>query len=333
MKIAIIHDTVSDADSPDARDVLIQTASVQEALESLGHEVKEMSCGFNLDELRRNLQDFKTELAFNLVESIEGQGRLIHLVPFCLDAWGIPHTGATAEAMLTTSNKVMAKKCMKAAGLPTAPWIGPYPERIRPADRDTKNKSLWIIKSVWEHASLGVHEKGLVNVNTEELWPLLKTHAKELKGDCFAEKFIDGREFNLSVLGGPNGPEVLPAAEIIFEGFAPGKPKIVCYKAKWIEDSFEYQNTPREFAFNPEDAPLIQTMSDLARRCWEEFALAGYARVDFRVDKSGRPQILEINANPCISPDGGFAAAVKMAGLTYAQGIDRIIHDVKGGLL
>ncbi len=333
MKIAIIHDIVGDVDSLDAKDVLYQASSVKEALEVLGHEVTQISCGFDLEKLRGQLRESKTEMVFNLVESMEGQGRLIHLVPFCLDAWKIPYTGNTAEAMMITSNKVMAKRCMEAAGLPTAPWVGPYPEKIRRNAVNENKATLWIIKSVWEHASIGVHQKGLVTATENKLWPLLKEHAQFLNGDCFAEKFIDGREFNLSVLGGPNGPEVLPAAEILFEGFAPEKPKIVCYNAKWVEDSFEYQNTPREFELSKKDAPLVKTLINLAKQCWHEFALAGYVRIDLRVDHTGQPWILEINANPCINPDGGFAAAAIQGDITYAEVIERILLDAGGGRL
>jgi hypothetical protein len=65
----------------------------------------------------------------------------------------------------------------------------------------------------------------------------------------FAEQFIDGREFNLSLLAGPNGPDVLPPAEIEFINFATGKPRIVGHDAKWNESTMEYINTPRRFDF------------------------------------------------------------------------------------
>ena len=48
-------------------------------------------------------------------------------------------------------------------------------------------------------------------------------------------------------------------------------------------------------------------------------------RVDFRVTEDGLPLILEINTNPCISPDGGFAAAAEQAGMDYDTVIETIV--------
>ncbi|MGV2335975.1 MAG UNVERIFIED_CONTAM: hypothetical protein LVR18_18280 [Planctomycetaceae bacterium] len=53
----------------------------------------------------------------------------------------------------------------------------------------------------------------------------------------------------------------------------------------------------------------------------------GYARVDFRVDEDGQPWILEINVNPCLSPDAGFAAALAEQKLTLDAAVQRIIED------
>jgi D-alanine-D-alanine ligase len=68
-------------------------------------------------------------------------------------------------------------------------------------------------------------------------------------------------------------------------------------------------------------------LEQMAKKCWQVFGLGGYARIDFRVDADGQPWILEINANPCLSPDAGFAAAVKQSGLTFAEAVGRILSD------
>ena len=90
---------------------------------------------------------------------------------------------------------------------------------------------------------------------------------------------------------------------------------MVGYRAKWQEDSFEYVHTPRSFEFDASDGALLERLRELALDCWNRLDLCGYARVDFRVDDRGRPWILEVNANPCLSPDAGFAAAGERAGL------------------
>ncbi len=149
-----------------------------------------------------------------------------------------------------------------------------------------------------------------------------------LGGACLAEAFIDGRELNLSLLAGVNGPEVLPPAEIRFDAYPPGKVRVVGYRSKWEEGSFEFNHTPRSFEFLETDAPLIAHLKELALKCWRLFNLRGYARVDFRVDREGRPWILEVNANPCLSPDAGFSAATLRAGLALPEVLQRIIGDL-----
>jgi D-alanine-D-alanine ligase len=131
----------------------------------------------------------------------------------------------------------------------------------------------------------------------------------------------------LSILAGPQGPQVLPPAEIIFEGYDADQPRIVGYRAKWDVDSEEFRQTPRSFDFGPDDRPLLAELQALALQCWQLFGLRGYARVDFRVDDHGRPWILEINANPCLSPDAGFAAALARAGIVFSRAVKWIITD------
>jgi D-alanine-D-alanine ligase len=111
--------------------------------------------------------------------------------------------------------------------------------------------------------------------------------------------------------------QVLPPAEIDFVGFPAGRPRIVDYEAKWSGHSFAYLNTPRRFDFPPSDAPLLDRLSALAHEAWSLFGVTGYARVDFRVDAAGEPWLLELNVNPCLTPDAGFVAAAERAGLGY----------------
>jgi D-alanine-D-alanine ligase len=332
MRVAILFNAISEQAKTDELDVLVQLEAVSASLGRLGHESVKVPCDLDVRGIIGALDAFKPHAVFNLVECLDGYGRLIFLVPAVLDATDMGYTGSPAEALFLTSHKVLAKERIRAAGLPTPDWMGPWPgggmapivER-RPRSR---KKASFIVKAVWEHASFGMDDDVVVHQADEaKLMSMMEEWAPRLRGECFAEEFIDGREFNISVLAAADGPRVLPIAEIHFIDYPEGKPKIVSYKAKWEEDSIEYQSTPRGFDFPPEDKGLLKELGRLSRSAWDLFALSGYARVDFRVDSKGRPYILEINANPCISPDSGFIAAAQQGGFDYDAVIRAILED------
>jgi D-alanine-D-alanine ligase len=332
MRVAILFNAVSEQAKTDELDVLVQLDAVHAALGRLGHESVKVPCGFDVRAVAAELDAFKPDAVFNLVECLEGYGRLIFLVPAVLDAIGVGYTGSPAEALFLTSHKVLAKERIRAAGLPTPDWMGPWPNGgmspIVERRARSRRKPSYIVKAVWEHASFGMDDDVVVRQADEaKIRRLMEEWAPRLRGECFAEEFVDGREFNISVLATPDGPRVLPVAEILFLDYPKDKPKIVNYKAKWEEDSVEYRSTPRSFDHSPEDDDLHEELRRLSRVAWDLFALSGYARVDFRVDRKGRPSILEINANPCISPDSGFIAAAQQGGFEYDAVIRVILDD------
>jgi D-alanine-D-alanine ligase len=324
MKVAVIHGEVAADAARDELDVLTQVGYVSRGLAAIGHEPFAVPVSLNLAELARTIANLRPSIAFNLVETLTGKGNLIHVVPAVLDSLRLPHTGAGAEAMMLTSNKVLAKRWLRASGLPTPPWITPLE-----MNENLEIEGTWVVKSVWEHASIGLDEDSVITeANLDTLRAEMQNRRGVLGGACFAEAFIDGREFNLSLLAGYEGPEVLPPAEIRFDAYPEGKVRVVGYRSKWEEGSFEFDNTPRSFEFTATDASLIARLKGLALQCWRSFDLRGYARVDFRVDRGGSPWILEVNANPCLSPDAGFAAATLQAGLSLPDVLRRIISDI-----
>lgn len=319
MKTTIVHQVVPADAAADERDVLVQAAAIRDALASRGHAVSLLPCTTDLGNMLRKLELQKPDCVFNLVETLDGSGRLIHFAPALWETKGIPFTGSSADALYLTTHKLLAKERMLTAGLPTPSWIAGG--RIHGGDGASAD---WIVKSVWEHASIGLGDASILRGLTAA------TVAERIPAGSFAERFIDGREFNLALLAGSTGPEILPPAEIAFVDFPDGKPKIVGYTAKWDEGSFEYAHTQRRFADASADGALLAELARLALRCWDVFALGGWARVDFRVDAQGRPWILEVNANPCLSPDSGFAAALAQAGIAYADAAERIVRDACG---
>jgi D-alanine-D-alanine ligase len=328
MRVVVLYNAVPEDASPSERDVLVQLDAVVQALQRLGHEPLPVPCTLEFAAAASRIRDLCGDVVFNLVESMAGSDWLSFMVTGLLDSLRLPYTGSPTEGMFLTAHKLLAKERLSQAGLPTPAWIAADEEAdplvktaVEPAP------AAWIIKSVSEHASLGLDEESVVGGDLVIVKRGLQQQAERWGGAWFAEEYIDGREFNIAVLAGPQGPETLPPAEIDFSAFPAGKQRVVGYRAKWAEDSFEYENTPRRFDFPPTDGPLLEELQHLSRQCWRLFKLRGYVRVDFRVDAQRRPWILEINTNPCLSPDAGFAAAIERARIGFDRAVQRILDD------
>lgn len=318
--VAVVHGRVAPDAPPDEQDTLLQVTEISARLAALGWKPVAIPVDLNLQRLADRLKRLKPAFAFNLVESLDGKGQLIGVVPQMLDAMGIPYTGCSADAISSTASKLVAKRAMVAAGIDTAAWI--EPEDLA-AGRVLEGR--FIVKSVWEHASIGLDASSIGEGTS--LRAIQTQRMERFGGAWFAEQFIDGREFNLGLVGSMEAPRLLPPAEIEFLGFAPDQPRLVDYAAKWDPASHAYNNTPRRYDFDSDDV-LLARLEATARRCWRLFRLSGCARIDFRVDGRGRPWVLEVNANPCLSSDAGLVAAARRIGLDQAD----LVRDIVGCL-
>ena len=326
MHVLLLHNAVSASAPPEAQDTLVQADAVRAALVELGHTTEVRAIDDDLGALARLLRDTRADLTFNLVESLAGSDAAAVALPALLDGLGVRYTGSRAAAMALSNDKCAAKDLLVQLKLPTPEWVSDE-SMSRPFRSDH-----YIVKSRFEHASLGLEDDAIIHCESLAAARRAVQARSDATGrPCFAERFIRGREFNLSLLAGPAGsePEVLAPAEIDFSAFPPGAARMVGYRAKWVETSFEYANTPRRFEYPSSDAQLLAQLERLARTTFVNLGLSGYARVDFRVDADG-PWILEVNANPCIAPDAGFAAALAHSGIRYKDAIARIIRAAMG---
>ena len=321
MKVLILHNEIKDNSTLDEKDTMDQVMSVFDALNEMNHTVRILPFTFNIEHIIENIKAINPDIIFNLVESVDGSGRLIYFGSAVLDYLKIPYTGNSTEAIFQTSNKLIAKDIMEMNSLPTSNWITLNDKHF------ALLKDKFIIKSIWEHASINMDETSIIStLNIKDIYNIL-----EERNDCFAEEYIDGREFSISIISTKNGIEVLPPAEMIFT-FPENKNKVIDYKAKWDTDSFEYKNINRNFKFNKEDQILLDRLKYVARDCWNVFNLNGYARIDFRVDKNNNIYVIDINCNPCISKDdSGFTKSCKEFGIEYNQMIQILLDNLIGG--
>jgi D-alanine-D-alanine ligase len=317
--VPVVH--AATEDRPDEIDTIVAAGAVASALKRLGFATRIVALGPDLAEFER-LRSLHPLAVFNLVDAVNGDGRLAPSVPARLDALGLRYTGCRTSAWLDTLSKIGTKLKLAHAGLPTPSWSEDG-AGLDPGARV-------IVKPVWEHGSLGLDESSVMRGS--EAAVAIELRNSRWGTEHFAETFIEGREFNLALIEGTSGIEALPIAEIVFESFDARAPKIVGYDAKWAPDSEAYIGTPRRFGLECDEPELAVWLRQLALSCWTLFGLSGYARVDFRVDAKGQPFILEVNMNPCLSPDAGFAAAAAEAGHGYDAMVGRIVESSLGAL-
>ncbi|MFC2050166.1 D-alanine--D-alanine ligase, partial [Chloroflexota bacterium] len=175
-----------------------------------------------------------------------------------------------------------------------------------------------------EDGSNGISEESVVH-DFASLERQVTTISNCFGRRALVEEFVDGREFNITVLG-INEPKALPASEIVYS-LPPEMPRILSFAAKWDKQSICFEHTkavcPAEI-----DPELQEQITRTALLTFRLLGSRGYARVDFRLDNKDQLKVIEVNPNPDISPDAGAALQAKAAGMTYNQFIEQILRLV-----
>jgi D-alanine-D-alanine ligase len=316
--VLILYNKLSKTPKDDESDVIEQVNLVTEALRGLGYDVTYLEIDLNLQKAIRLIRRINPFLIFNLAETIGNKGEFTFLATSVLNFVRIPYTGSPLVPMFQCSNKYLAKKELQAIGV-----NAPKGFSLDELDQLQPNGK-YLIKPIWEEGSLELDEDCVFRGSDSEFITRISHKSRE---HYFIEEFIDGREFNISILYSPDGPEILPLAEMTFHDYPEGKPKMMGYKSKWDEKSFEYSHTRRTFRLKKEDGPLKEELVSICKKCWHGLGLKGYVRIDFRVTQDSVPLVIDINLNPCLSESGGFMAASKKKGLTTGEVITRILAD------
>jgi D-alanine-D-alanine ligase len=300
-------------------DVLTQVEALENSLSELGYTPVRIPFTRDAKTFIGTIEQHRCEMVFNLCETVDENPQLAWHPAALLELIGIPFSGSPSSALMLTTDKLLTKQLLKTSGIKTPTW------RVFDGMNKYYRNGIHypaIVKPRFEDASIGIDQ--------ESIFPDGKTLTKKLDdlsarfGSLLIEEYIEGREFNVSVFGYPY-PRVLSPAEIEFVDFPENIFRIVGYRAKWDKNSFEYHNTPRSF---PTDLPefLMRGIEKTALECCRVFMLRDYARVDMRIDSEGNIYVLEINANPCLSPDAGFPAAVDFSGIDYRDMVERFVN-------
>ena len=292
--------------------------AVRKALREMGHKADLTPLGSDISKFIKELHAVEPEVIFNLCEGFWGDSRKEMHIAALFDLLGYPYTGSPPLSLGLTQDKVRTKDVLVRHGLPTPGYV-----LVKTGEQFPRISDLifpLFVKPRLEDASLGITSESIVE-NEPELKKRIRYIHDTYRQGALVEEFIDGREINAAVLGNTSS-ETLPLSEIRFSQDL-ARP-IVSYAGKWLEESAEFANTEPVCP-----APLkVQEeirLRDVALRAYKLLECRDYARVDIRL-RDGVPYILEVNANPDISPSAGLARAALAAELSYPKLIDRILN-------
>lgn len=274
--------------------------------------VETLAVDRNVPKIINRINAYSPDAIFNFVESVEGVSHYEYCSAGLFELLGYQYTGNTPFCLGNCLNKERTKNILRSFKVRTPKSLVIHTnENITP--KKFKLKFPVILKLLNEDASIGISEFSVVKEFAEfkkQSDFLFETYRQ----DIIAEEYIDGRELNVAILGNT----VLPISEIDFTGLPDELPKIVTYDGKWIAESVYYEYTkpkcPTEL-----DRKTKKKVEVLALEAFSAMSCRDYARVDVRLDKSGKPYVIEVNPNPDISEDSGFARAASAKGINYVD--------------
>ncbi len=281
-------------------------ARVEDALERLGHVALPIDAG---GDLVKRLTAERPDVVF---VAMHGPGGEDGTVQELLEILGVPFTGPGVAACARCIDKVLAKHELRGAGVPTPDWF---------AFNETAFRELGAADALGElEQRLGFplvvkpsRGGSALGVKFAASWfevPEALVSAFSYDERVLLERFVEGRELAVSVLGG----EPLPIVEAI-----PGDGDRYDFEAR-------YEIGRTEFACPAElgeaDAAAVR---EAALGAYEALGCAGFSRVDVILGEDG-PQVLEVNAIPGLTDTSLLPQAAEAAGMSFEQLVERILE-------
>lgn len=293
---------------------------VTATLERLGHEVHNLGVGGDLNVIRRTLDEVKPHVVFNLLEDFHDVPIYdMNLVSY-LEMLRTPYTGCNPRGLLLARDKALSKTLLASHRIPV-PEFAVF--RLGKAVKRPRRLAFpLIVKSLTKEGSEGIAQDSIVG-DDERLAERVRFVHERLGTHAIAERFIDGRELYVGVVGNDR-LQVFPVWELLFERLPEGAPRIATERVKWSRAYQEKVGVKTAAAKGLPDE-LRSYIDRLVKRIYRTLQLSGYARIDLRLDAEGRVYVLEANPNPQIAYGEDFAESAEHAGIKYGELLQRIM--------
>lgn len=302
--------------------VLEERTHVADALQKNGFKTSLFNMNSDIKRLIEFIEEKEPDLIFNLCESVGDESTHEMFVAGLYELLGVPYTGASAFSLGMCQNKVRTKQVLSFYKI-RVPKFTLYKTANEIVEDQFDLRFPVIVKPSLEDASVGI-DNGSVVDNFAALRKRVRYIFQNFDQPALVDEYIEGRELNVAVIGNRR-PIILPISEIDFSGLPDSLPRIVTYAAKWMEGTDEYKGT---VGVCPAQIPaeVERQAKDIALQAYRIMGCRDYARVDMRLDKNNNLYVIEVNPNPDISDDAGFARSARAYGFSFDEIINKIVE-------
>jgi len=283
---------------------------VEKALEAGGHTVKRIG---DAQALLKQIDQVNVDIIFNLCEGKKGRNRESE-VPVLLEMNNIPFVGADGLTLAMALDKIIAKKIFIAEQIPTPRFFAAGPDD----DLDKLNTIGFplIVKTSQEGSSKGISGKSKVS-DKEALVKQVNYINETYNQPALVEELIRGTEFTVAVLGNKES-QAMPVVQTTIDGKYDLGDEIYTNE-RIYSTSVEY--------ICPAKIPnsLSKVIQELSVKVYKAVGCRDFGRIDFRVDESGNPYVLEINPLPSLDEEDVFNIFPNVLGSNYDETLNKVV--------
>lgn len=311
--------TAAAARRTEADDLTDTAHAVAAGLAACGHRTALRPVVHGLDEVLALAHSF--DVVFNLVDTVGGDDTREAELPTELERIGVPYTGCGPRTLRDGLGKDILRTRLVEAGVRVSPSAVVHAPDAQLPDLDLA----WprFIKPARTDGSIGIDQSAVVADESAQAMRIEHLLASGL-GPVLIEEYLPGPELSVAVLS-----RLLPSACVVsmmdFSEHPQGLWPIITYDCKWLASSPEYVggSVPADEQLPPE---LVDETKAMGRLALSAIGTLGPARVDLRVDRHGQVCVMDVNPNPDLHPDAGFARAMRSVGITYPMIVDELVR-------
>ena len=309
----IARDEFAEWDSPTT------IAAVEAALSRLGKVVRLEA----KEDFPERLRKANPDIVFNIAEGFHGVNRESHVPAIC-EFYGIPYSGSDPFTLTLCLDKARTKETLTFHGIPTPRFA--VVERVEGLGAVTEQLAFPLfVKPLHEGSSKGITDANLC-FDRGHLSRQTAFLLENYRQPVLVEEYLPGKEFTCAVVGNGDEAVVLPIVGMNFETLPKGALPIYSFDAKFVWDRPE---NPLDI-FQCPARITRELQASIERVTLDAFRVLGcrdWARIDVRLDASGKPNVLEVNPLPGILPDPADNSCLPKAARAAGIGYEELIQN------